>query len=97
MDEALVSELLMVAVPLVRKEPPAIDVKTVGPRPLSFELKALALLMRAWHDQTHRGTVAELRDRWSEFRILELRPMGRRSSRERLSGAAWLQSPDIFI
>jgi len=61
------SEFLMVAVPLVRRLPPAIKPKPVGARPISFELKALALLIKAWHNLTYRGAVTELRDHWSEF------------------------------
>ena len=68
MEDALVSEFLMVAVPLVRSLPPPIKEKPVGRRPISFELKALALLIKAWHDLTYEGTVAELRDHWGEFR-----------------------------
>jgi hypothetical protein len=64
---ALVSEFLMVAVPLIRRMPPAIEVKQVGRRPISFELKALALLIKAWHDLTYEGTMTELRDHWQEF------------------------------
>jgi len=67
MEDALVSEFLMVAVPLVRSLPPAIKPKPVGAKPISFELKALALLIKAWHDLTYEGTVAELRDHWQEF------------------------------
>ena len=57
----------MVAVPLIRSLPPAIEEKPVGRKPISFELKALALLIKAWHDLTYEGTVAELRDHWQEF------------------------------
>ena len=42
-----------------------IEVKQVGRRPISFELKAL--LIKAWHDLTYEGTVTELRDHWAEF------------------------------
>ena len=68
MDDALMAEFLMVAVPLVRKVPPPIEEKPVGRKPISFELKALALLIKAWHNLTYRGTVTELRDHWGEFR-----------------------------
>ena len=68
MEGALVSEFLMVAVPLVRSVPPPIRPKHVGPKPISFELKALALLIRAWHNLTYEGAVVELRDHWGEFR-----------------------------
>lgn len=57
----------MVAVPLVRSLPPAIEEKPVGRKPISFELKVLAPLIKAWHDLTYEGTVTELRDHWSEF------------------------------
>jgi len=67
MEGALVSEFLMVAVPLIKRMPPAIEVKQVGRKPISFELKALALLIKAWHDLTYEGTVTELRDHWQEF------------------------------
>lgn len=67
MEGALVSEFLMVAVPLVRSLPPAIKPKPVGAKPISFELKALALLIKAWHDLTYEGTVTELTDHWAEF------------------------------
>ena len=62
------AEFLMVAVPLVRKVPPPIEEKPVGRKPISSELKALALLIKAWHNLTYRGTVTELRDHWGEFR-----------------------------
>ena len=68
MDDVLVSEFLMVAVPLIKRIPPAIEEKPVGRRPINFELKALALLVRAWHGLTYEGTVAELRDYRGEFR-----------------------------
>jgi hypothetical protein len=57
MEGALVSEFLMVAVPLIKRMPPAIEVKPVGRKPISFELKAL--LIKAWHDMTYEGTVTE--------------------------------------
>jgi hypothetical protein len=56
MEGALISEFLMVAVPLIKRMPPAIEMKQVGRRPISFELKALALLIKAWHDLTYEGT-----------------------------------------
>jgi len=67
MEDALVSEFLMVAVPLIRRLPPAIPEKPVGRKPISSELKALALLIKAWHDLTYDDTVAELRGHWAEF------------------------------
>jgi hypothetical protein len=67
MEDALMSEFMMVAVPLIRRLPPAIQEKPVGRKPISSELKALALLIKAWHDLTYDDTVAELRDHWAEF------------------------------
>ena len=67
MDDVLVSEFLMVAVPLIKRMLPPIEVKSVGAKPISFELKALALLIKAWHNLTYRATVGELRDHWAEF------------------------------
>jgi hypothetical protein len=77
MEDALMSEFLMVAVPLVKSVPPPIKPKPVGARPISFELKAL--LIKAWHNLTYRGAVTELRDHWSEFQR-----MGTRRSRATL-------------
>jgi hypothetical protein len=65
MEGVLVSEFLMVAIPLIRRMPPAIEVKQLGRRSISFELKAL--LIKAWHDLTYEGTVTELRDHLQEF------------------------------
>jgi hypothetical protein len=45
----------------------ALQEKPVGRKPISSELKALALLIKAWHDLTYDNTVAELRDHWTEF------------------------------
>jgi hypothetical protein len=47
-------EFLMVAVPLIRSLLPAIEVKRVGRKPISFELKTL--LIKTWHDLTYEGT-----------------------------------------
>jgi hypothetical protein len=53
------AEFLMM-VTLMKRIPPPIKSKPVGRKPISFELKA-------WYDLANEGTVAELRDRWSEF------------------------------
>ncbi|MGQ9595905.1 MAG: hypothetical protein ACUVUS_00735 [Thermoproteota archaeon] len=61
-DDVLFSEFLIVAVPLIRSMPPAIEEKHVSRKPISSELKALALLIKAWHNLTYDWTVALSRD-----------------------------------